>query len=181
MIASVSDFRDLARDPNHRRRFEKMLYLAAQRGDADLVAERLSWGIDPNCASLRGRTPLIANVRGPCPSVRVVRELLAAGADLTQPDETGACALDYARRKLARLQGRPDRAARTAPSLDENAQLQLGPEEQAELDRLRRECGGQDRDYLHTWWHERLRAARRLFNDRGQVERIVELLEGWEG
>lgn len=59
----MDDFRDLARDPAHRRRFEKLLYLAAQRGDADLVAERLSWGIDPNRAFSRGRTPLIANVR----------------------------------------------------------------------------------------------------------------------
>ena len=38
----MSDFRDLARDPNHCRRFEHLLYLAAQRGDVDLVAERLS-------------------------------------------------------------------------------------------------------------------------------------------
>ena len=45
----MDDFRSMARDPEHRRRFEKLLYLAAKRGDADLVAERLSWGIDPNC------------------------------------------------------------------------------------------------------------------------------------
>jgi len=61
----MTDFRDLARDPKHRRRFEQMLYLAAQRGDADIVAERLSWGIDPNCASPQGRTPLIANAADP--------------------------------------------------------------------------------------------------------------------
>ena len=62
IIAGMDDFREMARDPKHRRGFEKLLYLAAQRGDADLVAERLGWGIDPNCASKRGRTPLIANV-----------------------------------------------------------------------------------------------------------------------
>jgi hypothetical protein len=44
--SSMSDFGSTARDPKHRRRFEKLLYLAAKRGDADLVAERLSWGID---------------------------------------------------------------------------------------------------------------------------------------
>jgi len=43
----MDDFRNMARDPKHRRRFEKMLYLAAQRGDADLVAERLSWASTP--------------------------------------------------------------------------------------------------------------------------------------
>jgi hypothetical protein len=38
-IRGMADFRELARDPKHRRRFEKLLYLAALRGDADLVAE----------------------------------------------------------------------------------------------------------------------------------------------
>ncbi len=45
----MTDFREMARDPRDKRRFEKLLYLAAQRGDADIVAERLEWGIDPNC------------------------------------------------------------------------------------------------------------------------------------
>jgi hypothetical protein len=61
----MTDFRTLARDPEHRRQFEKLLYLAAKHGDAGLVAERLSWGIDPNCAFAMGRTPLIANARRP--------------------------------------------------------------------------------------------------------------------
>ena len=56
----MTDFRNLTRDPKHRRGFEKMLFLAAQRGDADIVAERLSWGIDPNCTSPKGRTVLVA-------------------------------------------------------------------------------------------------------------------------
>ena len=99
----MDDFREMARDPAHRRGFEKLLYLAAQRGDADLVAERLSWGVDPDCVFSGGRTPLIANVRGSCPSAATVRALLKAGADPSQPDEAGLTALDYARRKLARL------------------------------------------------------------------------------
>src|SRR5437868_11807867 len=103
----MDDFRQMARDPEHRRNFEKLLYLAAQRGDADLVAERLSWGIDPNCCFSKGSTPLIANVRGSCPSAPTVRALLERGADPSMTDETGLSALDYARRKLARLQPRP--------------------------------------------------------------------------
>ena len=71
--------RDTARDPEHRRSFEKLLYLACQRGDADLVAQRLSWGIDPNCTFKKGRTPLIANVGYSCPSADTVKALLAAG------------------------------------------------------------------------------------------------------
>jgi hypothetical protein len=175
----VGDFRDMARDPKHRRNFEKLLYLAAQRGDADLVAERLSWGIDPNCTFAKGRTPLIANIRGSSPSAGTVRALLAAGADPTVTDGGGLAALDYARRKLSRLRARP-RKVRKSPSLDENDQLRLGPDEQAELDELRQELGADAREYLRMWWQERLRAARRTFNDPDQVEQIVALLEAAE-
>src|SRR5207247_4559944 len=133
----MDDFRSMARDPAHRRDFEKLLYLAAQRGDADLVAERLSWGIDPNCTFAKGRTPLIANVRGSSPSAATVRALLDGGADPSLTDESGLTALDYARRKLARLQARPARRPRKSPSLDENDQLRLSPDEQEELDTMR--------------------------------------------
>lgn len=94
-------------------------------------------------------------------------------------DEAGLTALDYARRKLAKLQAKP-RKRRKSPSLDENDQLRLSPEEQAELDDIRKKTGG-DADYLRMWWQERLRAARRVFNDPEQVEKIVEMLEGAGG
>jgi hypothetical protein len=178
----MNDFRSMARDPEHRRGFEKLLYLAAQRGDADLVAERLSWGIDPDCVSSKGRTPLIANVRGSCPSAATVRALLEGGADPSLTDESGLTALDYARRKLARLQARPARRPRKSPSLDENDQLCLSAEEQAELDRARSELGPDDaREFFRIWWQERQRAARRVFNDPDQVEQIVAILEAAAG
>jgi hypothetical protein len=179
----MDDFRSMARDPEHRRGFERLLYLAAQRGDADLVAERLSWGIDPNCAFAKGRTPLIANVCGTCPSAATVRALLDGGADPGLTDESGLTSLDYARRKLARLQARPARRPRKSPSLDENDQLRLSAEEQEELDAMRRELGSDDdaRDYFRMWWRERLRAARRVFNDPEQVEKIVAILEAAGG
>jgi hypothetical protein len=178
-IGGVDDFRDMARDPKHRRSFEKLLYLAAKRGDGDLVAERLSWGIDPNCTFGKGTTPLIGNVRGYSPNAETVRALLKHGADPAHTDEAGLTALDYARRKLARLQAKP-RRLRKSPSLDENNQLRLSPEEQAELDRMREELGEDAQDYLRMWWKERLRAARRVFNDPGQVEQIVAMLEAAE-
>jgi ankyrin repeat protein len=172
----MPDFRSMARDPNFRRRFEKLLYLAALRGDDDLVAERLSWGIDPNCASASGTTPLIANVRGSSPNAATVRALLKAGANPSQTDHVSLTALDYARRKLARLQARGMPRPRKSPSLDENNQLRLSPKEEADFDELRREAGD-DIEYLRMCWLERLLAARRVFNDPAQVAQIVAVLE----
>lgn len=180
----MDDFRKMVNDPNHRRRFEALLYLAAQRGDADLVAERLSWGIDPNCRSAKKqRTPLMANVCWSCPSAATVRALLKGGADPTLTDIAGLTALDYARRKLAKLNSRPRRPPPKSPSLDENNQLQLGEDEQRELDRMREELGDGDdaKEYLRLWWQERLRAARRVFNDPDQVEQVVAILEAAGG
>lgn len=166
---------DLARDPNHRRRFEKLLYLAAKRGDADLVAERLEWGVDPNCTFGKGVSPLMANIRSSCPSAATVKTLLKAGADATHIDEAGLSALDYARRKLSKLEERP-REKHPSASLDENGQLQLSEDEQREVDAMRKEVGN-DREFMRIWWQERLRAARRVFNDPDEVSKIVELLE----
>jgi hypothetical protein len=173
----MDDFHSMAQDPRHRRNFEKLLHLAAQRGDADLVAERLSWGIDPNCASPKGRTPMIANVGGSCPNAATVKALLDAGANSALTDHAGLTALDYARRKFARVQAKP-RKPRKSPSLDENSQLRLSPEELAEMEKMRGELSGEDsREFFRTWWKERLRAARRVFNDPQQIEKITEILE----
>jgi len=173
----MDDFPSLAQDPKHRRNFKKLLHLAALRGDPYLVAERLSWGFDPNCTFAHGRTPLIANVRGSCPNAASVRALLQGGADPTLPDATALTALDHARRKLARLRARPSRRRRKSPSLDENNQLRLSPAEQAELNKMRRQLAGDAPEFLRTWWQERLRAARRVFNDPHELEQIVALLE----
>jgi len=174
----MSDMRELAQDPAHRRILERLLYLAALRGDTDLVAERLGWGVDPNCSVTRQRrTPLIANVRGNCPSLTTVDTLLGRGADPAQMDLAGLTALDYAKRKLARLQLRPRPPQEKSRSLDENDQLRLGPDEQAWLDEMRRALGPDAKDFVRVYWKERLRAAQRTFNDIAEVEHIVDRLE----
>ena len=106
-----------------------------------------------------------------------LRQLLDAAADPNLTDESSLTALDYARRKLAKLQAKP-RRRRKSPSLDENDQLQLSTAEQEEMDRIRRENPDLDREFFRIYWQERLRVARRVFNDPDQVEKIVEMLEG---
>ena len=175
----MSAFEDFVHDPSHRRQFEKLLRLAAKRGDDDLVAERLGWGIDPDCTTPRGRTPMMMNVRGHSPSVATIKALLKAGADPSITDHAGLTALDYARRKLLKIQSRPQREPAKSPSLDENDQLRLTPREQAMIDRLRKlsKNAEEARERVNIYWKERLRAARRVFDDPAQIEAIVQLLE----
>lgn len=173
-------FRDMVRDPKCRPKFEALLRLAAGRGDAEQVAERLSWGIDPNCESKGGRTPLIVNVKSHSPSAAVVRELLKAGADASHLDSKGLTALDYARRKLSRLNSRPRKPPRKSPSLDENGQLILADYELEMFEETRREHPDIAREFINGYLKERLKAARRVFNDPDEVEQIVELLEAAE-
>jgi hypothetical protein len=173
----MDSMREFAQDPELRRQFEQLLYLAAKRGDADLVQERLQWGIDPDCTFAKARTPLIANVRGSCPSAATVKALLQHGADPAAADESGLTALDYARRKLLRLSNGRRRPPRRSPSLDENGQLILSPREQAQFDQLRAEHPEWSAERLQIYWQERLRAARRRFNDPDEIEAIIDLLE----
>jgi hypothetical protein len=174
----MSEMHDMARDPKHAATFEKLLRLASSKGDAEQVIERLGWGIDPNCRTKNGRTPLIANVAGGVPNVAVVEALLRAGADPSLTDVRGRSALSIARHKLMKLIDKPRKQPEPSPSLDENGQLNLPEWEQEELDELRAAAG--DPEIVRLYWQERLKAAKRVFNDPAQIERIVEILEARE-
>src|SRR5262245_2967247 len=176
----MSEFGDLIHDPKCRPKFEELLRLAASRGDTEQVVERLSWGIDPNCASKTGRTPLIVNVTSSSPSSGVVKALLRAGADPTQMDHKGLTALDYARRKLARLNLRPHKPPRRSPSLDENGQLILAKFEQRMCDEVRRKHPKHAKEFIESYIRERIKAAKRVFNDPVEVDKVVDLLEAAE-
>jgi hypothetical protein len=179
-MPEFDDFRDMVRDPKCKPKFEALLRLAAGRGDAEQVAERLSWGIDPNCETKKGRTPLIVNITSCCPSAGVVKALLKSGAEASHLDHRGLSALDYARRKLARLQSRPRKPPRKSPSLDENGQLILADYELEMFEDMRRKHKRIAKDFINTYMKERLKAARRVFNDPDEVEKIVDLLEAAE-
>jgi hypothetical protein len=173
----MSDFRDLVHDSRHKPRFERLLRLAAERGDVEQVVERLSWGIDPNCVTKRSRTPLICNVKSYCPSSGVVNALLKAGANPHHIDYKGLTALDYANRKLARINLRPRKPPRKSASLDENDQLILAPFEQEVLDEVRREHPDYAKEFVTGYIKERIKVAKRVFNDPNEIERTIDLLE----
>lgn len=179
-MAKFRDFRDLIHDPKCRPKFESLLRLAAGRGDAEQVVERLSWGIDPNCETAKGRTPMICNVTSHSPSAAVVKALLNAGADPTHLDHRGLTALDYARRKLARMNLRPRKPPRKSSSLDENGNLILDDFELEMFEETRRDHPDIAKEFITDYMKDRLKAARRVFNDPAEVEQIVDLLEAAE-
>jgi hypothetical protein len=169
------DFRQLARQPKYRKVFEKMLRFSARKGDAEQVRERLGWGLDPNCASKKGRTPLIINVKGFSPNAAVVRVLLATGADPTLLDINGLSALDYARRKYMRYGHR--KPPKRSPSLDENNNLVLPKWEQRQVDKMRKENAEYGAEIVRIYLQERVKVARRVFNDPAQIAQVLEILE----
>ena len=173
----MSDFRELAHDPKFERRFEWLLRNACRKGDPEQVQERLDWGIDPNCTTKKGRTPLIVNIRSATPNAAVVRALLKAGADPTLIDHSGLSALDYARRKLARMNQRPRKPPEKSPSLDENGQLILADYEQEMFDDVRKNHPDIATEFITDYIKERIKVAKRVFNDPAEVEQIVEVLE----
>ena len=173
----MTDFREMARDPKHKRRFEWLLRNACRKGDPEQVQERLDWGIDPNCTTKKGRTPLIVNIRSSTPSAAIVRSLLKAGADPTLIDHYGLSALDYARRKLARMNAKPRKPPEKSPSLDENDQLILADFEQEMFDDMRKNHPDIAKEFITDYIKERIKVAKRVFNDPAEVEQIVELLE----
>lgn len=173
----MSGFLDLIHDPKCKPKFEALLRLAASRGDVDLVIERLSWGIDPNCQTKGGRTPLIVNAMSASPASGVIKALLKAGADPAHMDYKGLTALDYFNRKLAILNLRPRKPPRKSPSLDENDQLILSKHEQKMFARVRKEHPDWAKEFITDYIKERLRAAKRVFNDPVQIEKSIDVLE----
>ncbi len=173
----MSGFLDLIHDPKCKPKFEALLRLAASRGDVDLVIERLSWGIDPNCQTKGGRTPLIVNAMCASPASGVIKALLKAGADPTHIDHKGLAALDYFNRKLARIDLRPRKPPPKSPSLDENDQLILSKHEQKMFTRVRKEHPDWAKEFITDYIKERIKAAKRVFNDPVEVEMSIDLLE----
>lgn len=154
----------------------RLLFIRIGKGDAEQVREVISWGGDPNWKTRAGRPAMIKAVRGMIVESAVVKALLDNGADPSVTDELGHTALDHARRRLAKYEGRPRKPARRSPSLSPGGELILTKREWNFIDKMEREHPGFADDYLH----ERRKAAERVFDTPGNLERIVKLLESCE-
>lgn len=153
------------------------LFNAIGMGDAELVAQVLAFGGDPNAADRRGNTALVRAVRGMIVESSVVKVLLGAGADPSIPDAAGLTPLDHARHRLLRYDGKPRKAPRRSPSLTEHGDVRLQPHENEFLDDVRREYPDSADEFEEIYLQERRKAAERVFDTRGNLERIVGLLE----
>jgi len=74
------------------------LMMAVPYGSPELVKTLLDAGADVNAKDVRGMTPLAFAVSSTRQDVRVVRMLLAKGADVSVVSEAGETALDWARK-----------------------------------------------------------------------------------
>lgn len=146
-------------------------------GDAELVAQILAIGGDPNAKDRRGNSALVRAVRAMIVESSVVQTLRGAGADAAVPDADGLTPLDHARRRLLKFEGKPRKPARRSPSLTDQGDVRLAPFENKMLDSLHRDHPDIADDYEAMYLEQRRKAAERVFDTRGNLERIVGLLE----
>lgn len=151
----------------------KLMFIRIAKGDAEQVQETLDWGANPNSKTRKGRPAIVRAVRGYAVDAEVVKVLLNAGADPRATDQLGMTALDHARRRLQKYEGKPRKKPRRSPSLTPGGELVLKEFEWEFIETMEAEFPGFTDDYLA----ERRKVAERVFDPRGNLERIVTLLE----
>lgn len=144
--------------------------------DPERVGECLRWGADPNARNPKGRPALTHAVRGHTVEASVVRVLLEHGANPNNLDRFGMTALDHARRRLEKYEGRPRREPRRSPSLLPNGDVKISPAEGRWLDRMRERHPDSADEFELAYLEQRRKAAERVYDTRGNLEKIVEML-----
>ena len=147
-------------------------------GEPEMLREALALGGDPNCRDRGGRPALVRAVCGSVVESSIVRALLDAGADPHATGQDGLTALDRARRRLAKFAGKPRRAPRRSPSLTAGGEVRLHAFENRALDRMRETDPEIAEEFEAEYLEGRRRVAERVFDTRGELEKIVQLLEG---
>jgi hypothetical protein len=161
---------------NHRAWARRRLFNAIRAGDANLAREVLGGGADPNICDQHGRPAIVKAVRSIIPESGVVDALLDAGGEPHAMDEKGLTALDYARRRLARLGPGPDPVTRSR-SLDAAGNLMLSDREKVFIAEIRSESGERGDELVEIYIQERRKAALRQFMPRRELRIIIERLE----
>ena len=155
----------------------KRLFNAIGMGDPEIVAHCISMTADPNATDKRGNTALTRAVRGMIVESSVVKVLLDAGADPAMTDAEGLTALDHARKRLLKYEGKPRKKHRRSRSLTEHGDIILRPSENKFLDRIREEHPENADRYEAEYLDVRRKVAERVFDTRGNLEQIVEMLD----
>jgi len=154
----------------------KLLLIRIAKGDGPEVAEAIGWGADPNSRTGRGVPAIVRATRGSLITAAVVKALLEAGADPTATDPAGLTALDHVHRRLLKYEGKPRKPPRRSPSLTPGGEVKIQPEEWAELDRVEREHPEFAEEFIDNYLAARRKAAERVFDTRGELERMLALL-----
>jgi hypothetical protein len=170
------DFRDL---PMHLKRkliAPVRVFRLIGLGDPERLRECLALGADPNCRNPRGRPALVHSVRGYGVEAPITKVLLDFGADPAARDMYGMTALDHVRRRLAKYEGRPRRAPRRSPSLLPNGDVKLHRFESRWLDKLHEEHPDSADEMELLYLEERRRVAERVYDTRGNLEKMEAML-----
>lgn len=141
---------------------------AVREGDRKRVLSLLEAGANPNAHYRHRRTALIVAARSPALNHRVVEALLDGGADPNAVDEMGLTALDYARRRQAKVGDGPESPLRR----NRDGGPMLASEEADRLDVLTRTSEAWRKEgYEYSFYVCEQRRARR------EIRRIVTMLE----
>lgn len=155
----------------------RLFLIRLRTADADELREVILWGADPNWKSNQGTPALIWLVRGFRVESAAVKALLDNGADPRATDSAGLTILDYARQRLARFEGRPRTPPRRSSSLSPGGELILPNWEWDSLEKDRDE----NPEFVEDYLEERRKVASRVFDTRGNLERIISMLENHLG
>ncbi len=99
----------------------RFLILRVMKADAEQVEEVLSWGANANWCTKGGMPAIIRLVTNRTVMADVVKVLLKHGADPNVRDQNGLTALDHARRRLVKYEGKPRKPPWRSPSLTPGA------------------------------------------------------------
>ncbi|HVU64716.1 MAG TPA: hypothetical protein VHC70_12120 [Phycisphaerales bacterium] len=151
------------------KRFFRLLGLC----DIERIADCIEAGADVNCRFKKQRPALVQAVRGLTVEAPVVQLLIDRGADPNILDTLGKTALYHARRRLSKWDGKPYRKPRRSRSLTAGGELNLPAWEWREIEKME----ARNPEFAEDYLKERRKVAERVFDTRGNLEKIVRILE----